>query len=131
MNRDPRDLVPNYGQYTSEEEKAALKRMEKNFKKEEKARKKEEKRQEKLAWAATSKSERRASGIRHIGIGIGVFAIGVGVTVGSAMFSSETGGWFLVTYGAIIVGIGMVAKGIWRLVANMGADQTTRLKWLV
>ena len=126
MNRDPRDLVPNYGQYMSPEDKAALKKSEKNFRKEEKSRKKGEKRQEKLAWAATPKGERRASGIRYIGIGLGVFAIGVGITVGSAMLSSETGGWFLVTYGAIIVGIGMVARGVWRVVANLGADQTTR-----
>ena len=125
MGRDPRDMVENYGQYMSPEDKASLKENEKEFKKAEKARKKEEKRQEKLAWKTASKSERRSSGQRDIVIGLGIFAIGLVITIATIVASSSTGFYFL-AWGAIGYGVFSLARGIWRVTTNMGDDQSTR-----
>ena len=95
--------------------------MEKKFKQEEKARKQEEKRQEKLAWAATSKSERRANGRWYIRAGAVAFGIGLAITVGASYLIQWTG-FGLLAWGALGTGIFMVVKGIWRVVSNQGDD---------
>ena len=127
MGRDPRDYVPNYGEYMSEETQASLKESEKKVRQEEKARKKEERRQEKLTWSNAPKSDRRVSGIKYIVGGVGVFAIGALLTWGSLALSATAGfGSYFLFYGAFIAGIFMVVKGAWRVVTNFGADLSTR-----
>ena len=93
MNRDPRDLVPSYGQYVSEEDKAALK-------KKEDGERKEARKEEQSKWFGT------------IVGGLALIALGFAITAGTYWFAGP-GETYYVTGGAFIIGAFLVLKGIY------------------
>ena len=53
----------------------------------------------------------RKEGLKQMFIGLGVAFVGILITVGTYIMASERGGGYLVTYGIILVGLVLAAKG--------------------
>jgi predicted nucleic acid-binding Zn ribbon protein len=65
--------------------------------------------------ARKNRSERKRTALRHMLIGLGIFALGLAITIGtySLAASSESGGHYVITYGLIISGAGDFIYGGW------------------
>ena len=74
----------------------------------------------KEAIAKAEKAGRRGEGWGHIKVGGILFGIGSAITILSFIYRPN--GTFLVAYGAIVVGLINIARGIWKYFSKESAD---------
>ena len=73
------------------------------------------------ATQAENKKYRRDHYLKHVATGFGLFALGVILTVGSlwSAFTSEAGGYYVVTWGLVVAGGGDFLYGMFGMLGEM------------